>query len=115
MGTVPHRLAESLGRLGLCFHASGALTHSLFALRWPLGRAPCIQELLLERIQETNMRFALRRQTGFSHQVKKATLSFCRVIGIFLPVLMLALRQHHSAVEKPRRLCCTLAYWADVG
>ena len=68
------------------------------------------------------MRFALRRQTGFSHlnhQVKKATLSFCRVIGIFLPVLMLALRQHHSAVEKPRRLCCTLAYcgpiWAKMG
>ena len=64
------------------------------------------------------MRFALRRQTGFSHlnhQVKKATLSFCRVIGIFLPVLMLALRQHHSAVEKPRRLCCTLASWADMG
>ena len=77
-----------------------------------------IQELLLERLQETSMRFALRRQSGFSHlnhQVKKATLSFCRVIGIFLPVLMLALRQHHSAVEKPRRLCCTLAYWADVG
>ena len=77
-----------------------------------------IQELLLQRLQETSMRFALRRQSGFSHfnhQVKKATLSFCRVIGIFLPVLMLALRQHHSAVEKPRRLCCTLAYWADVG
>ena len=67
---------------------------------------------------EISMRFALRRQSGFSHlnhQVKKATLSFCRVVGIFLPVLMLALRQHHSAVEKPRRLCCTLAYWADVG
>ena len=61
------------------------------------------------------MRFALRRQTGFphlNHQAKKATLSFYRVIGIFLLLLMLlflALRQHHSAVEKLRRLCCTLA------
>ena len=64
------------------------------------------------------MRFALRRQTGFSHlnhQVKKATLSFCRVIGIFLPVLMLlsALGLRHSGSGKPRHLCCTLAPWAD--
>ena len=64
--------------------------------------------------------FAQRRQTGFSHlnhQAKQASLSFCRVIGILLPVLMqlLALRQHHSAVENPRRLCCTLACWADMG
>ena len=66
------------------------------------------------------MRFALRRQIGsphLNHQAKKATLSLYRVIGILLPVLVLflALRQHHSAVEKPRRLCCTLAYWADMG
>ena len=66
------------------------------------------------------MRFSLRRQTGFphlNHQAKKATLSFYRVIGILLSVLVLfvAPRQHHSAVEKPRRLCCTLAYWADTG
>ena len=67
---------------------------------------------------ETSMRFSLQRQTGFhhlNHQAKKATSSFYRVIGILLPVFMLALRQHRSAVEKPRRLCCTLAYWADVG
>ena len=60
------------------------------------------------------MRSALRRQTGFpylNHQAKRATLSFYRVIGILRPVLMLflALRQHHCAVEEPRRLCCTLA------
>ena len=70
------------------------------------------------------MRFALRRQTEFPHlnlQAKKATLSFYRVIGILLSVLVLfvAPRQHHSAVEKPRRLCCTLAYcgpiWAKMG
>ena len=67
------------------------------------------------------MRFALRRQIGsphLNHQAKTASLSFYRVIGIFLPLLMLlflALRQHHSAFEKPRRLCCTLAYWADMG
>ena len=64
------------------------------------------------------MRVALRRQSRFphlNHQAKKATLSVIRVIGIFIPVLMLALWQHHSAVEKPRRLCCTLAYWPDVG
>ena len=51
-----------------------------------------------------------------NHQAKKANLSFYRVIGILLPFLM-AFRQHHmhSAVEKPRRLCCTLAHWADMG
>ena len=52
-----------------------------------------------------------------NHQAKKANLSFYRVIGILLSVLMLlvALRQHHSVVEKARRLCCTLASWADMG
>ena len=66
------------------------------------------------------MRSALRRQTGFphlNHQAKKATLNFYRIISILLSVLMLlvALRQHHSVVEKARRLCCTLAYWAEMG
>ena len=67
---------------------------------------------------ETSVRFALQRETGsphLNHQAKKATLSFYRVIGIFLPIFMLALRQHCSAVEKPRRLCCILASWADMG
>ena len=67
---------------------------------------------------ETSMRFALPRQTGFphlNHQAKKATLSFYRIIGIFLPIFMLVLRQHCSAVEKSRRLCCILASWADMG
>ena len=68
------------------------------------------------------MRFSLQRQTGFlhlNHQAKKATSSFYRVIGILLPVFMLALRQHHSAVEKPRRLCVALwplgPIWATMG
>ncbi len=69
------------------------------------------------------MRFALRRQIGsphLNHQAKTASLSFYRVIGIFFSVLMLfvTLRQHHSTVEKPRRLCWVapcVAYWADMG
>ena len=60
------------------------------------------------------MRSALRRQTGYphlNHQAKKATMSVYRGIGFILSVLMLfvALKQHHSAVEKSRRLCCILA------
>ena len=94
---------------------------SLYALRWPLGRATHSQELLLERLgdqHEICPATADRTFPHLNHQAKKATPSFYRVIGILLPVL-LALRQHHSAVEKPRRLCVALwplgPIWATMG
>ena len=127
MGTMPHRLAESLGSLRLCLHRNATLLPCLRGV-WRSHAKPICPPVapgLRSAFRncslsgsETSMRFALRRQTGFphlNHQAKKATLSFYRVIGIFLPIFMLALRLHCSAVEKPRRLCCIMASWADMG
>ena len=71
---MPHRLAESLGSIGLCLHWNATLLPCLRGVAlsrkayMPSGgpwAAQRIQELLLERLGlDTSMRFALRRQTG---------------------------------------------------
>eukprot|EP00964_Phaeocystis_antarctica_P068644 scaffold41600_cov82-Phaeocystis_antarctica.AAC.1 len=132
MRAVPNRLAESLGKLGLCFHWNATLASMPPVWRShakpicpPVAPGPHnqrIQELLLERFgdqHEICPAMSDRIFPSLYHQAKKVTVSFYRVIGIFIPVLMLALRQHHSAVEKPCRLSCTLwpigPIWAKMG
>ena len=76
------------------------------------------------KMPHPSIRFALRRQTGFphlNHQANKATLSFYRVVGILLPVLMLfvACRQHHTARSRNRAVCVAPwpigPMWAKMG
>eukprot|EP00964_Phaeocystis_antarctica_P039029 scaffold22320_cov63-Phaeocystis_antarctica.AAC.2 len=106
-----------------CFHASAVWRSHAKPICPPVapGLRNAFRNCSLSG-SETSMRFALRRQTGFphlNHQAKKATLSFYRVIGIFLPIFMLALRQHCSAVDENRAACVVSwplgPIWAKMG